>query len=69
MIALWSGNLKKGWIGIHEINGVIYGRTEFGNKTATVPWQRRQKACWRFLHRYQNCNNTRNPMGILHDHR
>jgi hypothetical protein len=23
MIALWSGNLKKGWIEIHEINGVI----------------------------------------------
>jgi hypothetical protein len=41
MIALWSGNLKKGCIGIHEINVVIHGRTGFGIKTATVPWQRR----------------------------
>jgi hypothetical protein len=52
MIALWRGNLKKGWIGIHEINGVIHGRTEFEIKTATVPQQQRQKACWRFLCRY-----------------
>jgi hypothetical protein len=52
MIALWSGNLKKGWIEINEINGVIHGRTGFGIKTATVPRQRRQKACWCFLRRY-----------------
>jgi hypothetical protein len=37
MIALWSGNLKKGWIRIHEINGVIHERTRFGIKIATAP--------------------------------
>jgi hypothetical protein len=69
MIALWSGDLKKGWIGIHEINGVIYGRTGFGIKTVTIPRQWRQKACWRFLRRNQSCNGARKPMGILHNHR
>jgi hypothetical protein len=52
MIALWSGNLKKGWIRTHEINGVIHGLTGFGIKIATVPWQRHQKTCWCFLRRY-----------------
>jgi hypothetical protein len=33
------------------MNGVIHGRTGFRIKTATVPPQRRQKACWRFLRR------------------
>jgi hypothetical protein len=32
MITLWSGNLKKGWIGIHVINGVIHGRLGLGSK-------------------------------------
>jgi hypothetical protein len=45
MIALWSGKIEKGWIGIHMINGVIHGRIGFGIKTATVPQQQRQKAC------------------------
>jgi hypothetical protein len=30
MIVLWSRNFKKSWIGVHEINGMIYGRTRFG---------------------------------------
>jgi hypothetical protein len=44
---------QKGWIEIHEINGVIHGRTGFEIKTATVPRQRRQKACWRLLASHQ----------------
>jgi hypothetical protein len=34
MIALWRGKIEKGWIGIHEINGVIHGQTEFGIKNS-----------------------------------
>jgi hypothetical protein len=49
MIALWRGNLKKGWIEIHEINGVIHEQTGFRIKTATVPRQRRQKSFLRLL--------------------
>jgi hypothetical protein len=45
MIALWSGKIKKGWIGIDVMNGVIHGRTWFGIKTSIVPPQRRQKSC------------------------
>jgi hypothetical protein len=52
MIALWSGKIEKGWIGIQVINGVVHGRTGFRIKTATVPQQRRQKACWDLLRRY-----------------
>jgi hypothetical protein len=52
MIVLWNGKIKKGWIRIHVINGVIHGRTRLGVKTATVPRQQSQKACWRFLHCY-----------------
>jgi hypothetical protein len=37
MIALWSGNLKTGWIRIHEINGMIHGRTGFGIKWLPFP--------------------------------
>jgi hypothetical protein len=37
MITLWSGKIKKGWIGIDVMNGVIHGRTGFRIKTATVP--------------------------------
>jgi hypothetical protein len=45
MITIWSGILKKSWIGIYEINEVIHGRNGFEIRTATVPRQRRQKAC------------------------
>jgi hypothetical protein len=37
MIAVWSGNLKKGLIGIHEINGVIHRRTGFKIKQLPFP--------------------------------
>jgi hypothetical protein len=37
MTTLWSGNLKKCWIKIHEIIGVIHGRTGFGSKRLLFP--------------------------------
>jgi hypothetical protein len=68
MITLWSGKIEKGWIGIHVINGVIHRRTRFRIKTATVPRQQCQKACWHFLRCYY-CNNAIKHIGILYDHR